>query len=39
MGWPESVTYLLLVVLGYALTRMVDLAFDWQRKLAATALE
>lgn len=32
MGWPESVTYLLLVVLGYALTRIVDLAIDWQRK-------
>lgn len=31
MGWPESVTYLLLVVLGYALTRIVDLAIDWQR--------
>jgi hypothetical protein len=31
MGWPESVTYLLLVVLGYALTRIVDLAVDWQR--------
>lgn len=32
MGWPESVTYLLLVVLGYALTRIVDLAIDWQRQ-------
>jgi hypothetical protein len=31
MGWPESVTYLLLVVLGYALTRVVDLAVEWQR--------
>lgn len=31
MGWPESVTYLLLVVLGYALTRIIDLAIDWQR--------
>lgn len=31
MGWPESVTYLLLVVLGYALTRIVDLGIDWQR--------
>ncbi|MEQ1802776.1 MAG: hypothetical protein ABL989_12690 [Gammaproteobacteria bacterium] len=31
MGWPESVTYLLLVVLGYALTRIIDLAVDWQR--------
>ena len=31
MGWPESVTYLLLVVLGYALTRIVDLVIDWQR--------
>ena len=31
MGWPESVTYLLLVVLGYALSRVVDLACDWQR--------
>jgi len=31
MGLPESVTYLLLVVLGYALTRIVDLAIDWQR--------
>jgi hypothetical protein len=31
MGWPESVSYLLLVVLGYALTRVVDLACDWQR--------
>ena len=26
MGWPESVTYVLLVALGYALTRVVDLA-------------
>lgn len=32
MAWPESVTYLLLVVLGYALTRVVDLAIEWQRK-------
>jgi len=31
MGLPESVTYLLLVVLGYALTRVIDLAVDWQR--------
>jgi len=31
MGWPESLTYLLLVVLGYALTRIVDLGIDWQR--------
>lgn len=31
MGLPESVTYLLLVVLGYALTRIIDLASDWQR--------
>ena len=31
MGWPESMTYLLLVVAGYALTRVVDLAIDWQR--------
>lgn len=31
MGWPESVTFLLLVVLGYALTRIVDLLTDWQR--------
>jgi hypothetical protein len=31
MGWPESVTYLLLVVLGYALTRIIDLAIDWHR--------
>jgi hypothetical protein len=31
MGWPASVTYLLLVVLGYALTRVVDLACEWQR--------
>ena len=37
MGWPESVTYLLLVVLGYALKRVVDLASDWQRqRLAST---
>ena len=32
MGWPESVTYILLVALGYALTRVVDLACDWQRR-------
>ncbi len=32
MGWPESVTYLLLVVLGYALKRVVDLACDWQQQ-------
>ena len=32
MGWPESVTYVLLVALGYALTRVVDLACDWQRR-------
>ncbi len=32
MGWPESVTYLLLVVLGYALKRVVDLAGDWQQQ-------
>jgi hypothetical protein len=31
MGWPESLTYLLLVVLGYALMRIVDLGIDWQR--------
>jgi hypothetical protein len=31
MGWPESVTYLLLVLLGYALTRIIDLAIDWLR--------
>ncbi len=31
MGWPEPVTYLLLVVLGYALTRVIDLLVDWQR--------
>lgn len=31
MGLPESVTYLLLVLLGYALTRVVDLACDWLR--------
>ncbi len=31
MGWPESVTYVLLVVLGYALKRVVDLAGDWQQ--------
>lgn len=31
MNWPASVTYLLLVVLGYALTRVVDLACEWQR--------
>ena len=31
MDWPASVTYLLLVVLGYALTRVVDLACAWQR--------
>ncbi len=31
MAWPESVTYLLLVVLGYALKRVVDLLIDWQR--------
>ena len=32
MGLPESVTYLLLVVLGYALTRVVDLACAWQKQ-------
>lgn len=32
MGWPDSVTFLLLVVLGYALTRIIDLAVDWQRQ-------
>jgi hypothetical protein len=32
MAWPEPVTYLLLVVLGYALTRVVDLFVDWQRR-------
>ena len=37
MGWPESVTYLLLVVLGYALKRVVDLACDWQRQKLAGA--
>lgn len=37
MGWPESVTYLLLVVLGYALTRVVDLACDWQRNRLSSA--
>ncbi|MEO8444111.1 MAG: hypothetical protein ABI567_03785 [Gammaproteobacteria bacterium] len=31
MGWPEPLTWLLLVVLGYALTRVVDLAIEWQR--------
>jgi hypothetical protein len=31
MGWPEPVTWLLLVVLGYALTRVVDLGLEWQR--------
>ncbi len=31
MAWPESMAYLLLVVLGYALTRVVDLLIDWQR--------
>ena len=31
MGLPESVTYLLLVVLGYALTRVVDLGCVWLR--------
>lgn len=31
MGLPESVTYLLLVVLGYALTRVVDLTCIWLR--------
>lgn len=32
MDWPEPVTWLLLVVLGYALTRVIDLAIDWQRR-------
>lgn len=32
MPWPEPVTYVLLVVLGYALTRVVDLCIDAQRK-------
>ncbi|MDP2323789.1 MAG: hypothetical protein Q8N51_07145 [Gammaproteobacteria bacterium] len=31
MGLPESVTYLLLVVLGYALVRVVDLVSDYVR--------
>jgi hypothetical protein len=31
VGWPESLTYVLLVALGYALTRIVDLGIDWQR--------
>jgi hypothetical protein len=31
MGLPEPVTYLLLVVLGYALTRVVDLTCVWLR--------
>lgn len=31
MGWPESVYFLLLVVLGYALIRLIDLGVDWQR--------
>jgi hypothetical protein len=31
MGLPESVTYLLLVVLGYALTRVADLCCAWLR--------
>jgi hypothetical protein len=31
MGLPEPVTYLLLVVLGYALTRVVDLGSAWLR--------
>jgi hypothetical protein len=31
MGLPESVTYLLLVVLGYALTRVIDLVCDFAR--------
>ena len=35
MGLPESVTYLLLVVLGYALTRVVDLACAWQKQKLA----
>jgi len=29
MGFPEPVTYLLLVVLGYALTRVVDICSAW----------
>lgn len=35
MGLPEPVTYLLLVVLGYALKRVVDLACDWQKQRLA----
>lgn len=31
MAVPESLTFLLLVVLGYALTRVVDLVCDWLR--------
>lgn len=31
MGLPESLSYLLLVVLGFSLTRIVDLVVDWQR--------
>ena len=37
MDWPASVTYLLLVVLGYALTRVVDLACEWQRSRLSRA--
>lgn len=32
MPWPEPVTYVLLVVLGYALTRVVDLWIEAQRR-------
>ena len=32
MPWPEPVTYVLLVVLGYALTRVVDLWVEAQRQ-------
>lgn len=39
MGLPEPATYLLLVVLGYALTRIVDLACDAVRgRLKSTAI-
>jgi len=31
MGLPEPVTYLLLVVLGYALARVVDTCYSWLR--------
>ncbi|MEZ5565252.1 MAG: hypothetical protein R3F24_06905 [Gammaproteobacteria bacterium] len=32
LDWPQPVTYVLLVAFGYALTRVIDLACEWQRR-------